>query len=199
MGRVIIEDNVVSDGIVLKDNRKDRGGSRKKRAEFLKGININYSQVRNDILNNLSNNMKLNDFVACIRYCSGKQYSIAETCQVLTDTFRWFVKDKLNVLVLEDMIKNNRQISEAWSYGTGGGFIERQKVRDKALEIIENLPVSGVNDDKYDPSKSMKTIEMWNNMYGKDEETGQVYSRQTLATEQNIMDSLNALEEQDNK
>ena len=36
-------------------------------------------------------------------------------------------------------------------------------------------------------------------MYGKDEETGQVYSRQTLATEQNIMDSLNALEEQDNK
>lgn len=163
------------------------------------------SQVNEEIYKKLQDNNKLPDFIACIKYCSSKEYTIERTCEVLNKQFAFYIKDnEMKVDTFKSLISLYAEINDAWGYGTCGTFIDLQKVRDKANEIIQYLPVDG--GEKYNPINSMKTIEIYHKLYDKDyiernskEQSNQVNisvdnsSKQTKDTEDLIMKSLNSI------
>lgn len=139
-----------------------------KRKQNISGVEfICKSQLNEEVYTKLLNSNKVRDFVACIEACSSSQYTIEKTCEVLENTFKFYIgKEGLSVDTFKNMLGLYEDICNAWGYGTGGTMIDLQKVRRKANEIITNLPTTG--GDKYDPSKSMRAIEMYSKLYDKE-------------------------------
>lgn len=124
------------------------------------------SQVNVKIYETLSSNNKLGDFLACVKYCSSKQYTKELLCEEVNKAFRFYVDDGLTVGLFDKMLEIYKDVADSWGYGTLGTFIDLQKVKNKALKTIVDMPTKG--GDKYDPSKNLKAIETYHKLYDKE-------------------------------
>lgn len=134
----------------------------KARNEKINALNIvPKSQVNDELHIKLSNNKKLIDFKALIRYCSSKQLTLDETVTLINTTFASYIGDNpmtLNRFI--GMLDMYKDIGDAWSYGTCGNAIDLMKVRLKANEVMDNIDTRSD-----DPTKTMKSIEMYHKLY----------------------------------
>lgn len=115
-----------------------------------------HSQNVDELYIKLRNEGRLGRFIATVKLCSSKGYSLKETVDILKNTFRGYIENKeFNINTFIKMCQWHSDVAEAWGYGVYGDEVSNIMVKDRALELALNA------DD-------IEVIERYNGMYNRD-------------------------------
>ena len=148
--------------------------STRARLENIAGVElICHSQVGEEFYHKLVENYKLEDFIALVKVCSTKEYTIEQTVETINKVFAYYISEEvpMNVEVFNNLLSIYPNVAEAWNFGTLGSDIDLMKIRDKATSIIlnmeEGLVANGDGKIVDVGDRRMKAIETYNNIYSK--------------------------------
>lgn len=138
-----------------KDNRAF--GNSKARNAFIDSMPVIITdKTSNDLYSKLVAERRLERFKALLKVCSSRGLNVAQTVEMIKASLPGYISNKgLNIEIFVDMIRKHSDIAECWGYGLCGDDVNKQLVKDKALELAL-------------ATKDIEVIKQYNEMYDKE-------------------------------
>lgn len=161
------------------DKDKRAFGNSKARNAFIDNMPVIITdKTSNDLYTKLLAEKRLERFKALVKVCSSRGNNIAQAVEMIKGSLPGYISNKgLTIETFVDMIRKHSDIAECWGYGLCGDDINKQLIRDKALELALS-------------TKDMEVIKQYNEMYDK-ESSGIVEESKTENTGTSFSFTLN--------